>query len=93
MLPTLDLSGTPDLDHVLHYKRREAAWKRSVSESHKEWCLCGSYRNHFISSSQPLIESCGEGGTKEDGGDGGDDPIIEGGDIADEEMLAAGGQE
>lgn len=48
MLPALNLSGTPDLDHPYLYKQREAKWKREVSRSHKEWCLCGSFLNHFI---------------------------------------------
>nr|QZE11921.1 MAG: ORF2 [Torque teno felis virus] len=47
MLPAINLSCTPDLDSHLAYKKREAIWKRLVSDSHKNWCLCGSYLNHF----------------------------------------------
>lgn len=54
MLPALDLSGSPDLDHAQNYKRREAQFKRDVSQLHKQWCLCGSYLNHFRLSSEPL---------------------------------------
>nr|QYD02402.1 ORF2 [Torque teno felis virus] len=48
MLPALDLSGSPDLDPHTTFKLREAEWKRLISSLHKEWCLCGSYINHFI---------------------------------------------
>nr|QYD01784.1 ORF2 [Torque teno felis virus] len=59
MLPALDLSGSPDLDHTQNYKRREAQFKRDVSQLHKQWCLCGSYLNHFRLSSEPL-KTCSE---------------------------------
>nr|QYD02357.1 ORF2 [Torque teno felis virus] len=67
MLPALRLSDTPDLDHCLAFKRREAEWKRLVSNSHREWCLCGSYLNHFLPAEAPL-KSCTED-EKEDSGD------------------------
>nr|QYD02171.1 ORF2 [Torque teno felis virus] len=91
MLPALDLSGPPNLDHIVVYKRREAVWKRLVSASHKEWCLCGHYINHFISKSRPLeaFESCGEGEGESCGAENaGGDPS---GDISDADMLAGGG--
>nr|QYD02282.1 ORF2 [Torque teno felis virus] len=61
MLPVLDLNKSPDPDHSLAYKKREAVFKRQVSELHANWCLCGSYLNHFLPSNQPLraSESCG----------------------------------
>lgn len=65
MLPAIDLSSPPDLDHHIHYKEREARWKRLVSESHREWCLCGSYLNHFLPAGTKLL------GCTDDGGDGG----------------------
>nr|QYD02387.1 ORF2 [Torque teno felis virus] len=91
MLPALRLSGSPDLDSHLAYKRREAEWKRLISAEHKKWCLCGSYMNHFISSEEPLrSKSCS--------GDGGEEPIIDGeegatsgGDIGDEDIVTLGG--
>lgn len=61
------LSQSPDLDSGLAYKRREAKWKQLVSSSHKEWCECGNYLNHF---------PCGGDGGAGDGGDGGADAII-----------------
>lgn len=60
MLPAIDLSGTPDIDHHTAYKKREAEWKRLISALHKEWCLCGSYINHFILPEVPL-QKCTEG--------------------------------
>lgn len=92
LLPAIDLSGSPNMDHILAYKQAEAKWKRIVSETHKTWCLCGSYRNHFISASAPL-EKCTE--SKEDSQDGGDQQENggTGGDITDEELIAAGGIE
>nr|QYD02189.1 ORF2 [Torque teno felis virus]QYD02243.1 ORF2 [Torque teno felis virus] len=57
MLPVIDLSGPPDLDHNIHYKQREARWKRLVSTSHAEWCCCGSYLNHFLPRDSKL-RSC-----------------------------------
>nr|QYD02132.1 ORF2 [Torque teno felis virus] len=96
MLPALDLSGPPSLDHVILYKKREALWKRLVSTSHREWCLCGSAANHFLPPHKELKNStCGE----EEDGDcaGGPDVGTEGGDskedITDEDMVAAGGEE
>nr|QYD02249.1 ORF2 [Torque teno felis virus]QYD02252.1 ORF2 [Torque teno felis virus] len=66
MLPAIDLSRTPDLDSHISYKKRECLWKRQVSLSHAQWCLCGSYLNHFLPPDQPLRNSCGDGA---DGGD------------------------
>lgn len=87
MLPAINLSDTPDLDSVVAFKRREAKWKQLISSEHKKWCLCGSYMNHFVSSSQPL---CGEEkedlGNEGENGGGGDD-------ISDAEIIAAGGNE
>ncbi|AEZ53063.1 ORF2 [Torque teno felis virus-Fc-TTV2] len=61
MLPAIDLSSAPNLDSDLAYKKREAQWKRLISETHKEWCLCGSYLNHFLDASKPLLnKTCGE---------------------------------
>lgn len=54
MLPALNLSGPPDLDHHINYRKREAQWKRLVSQTHAEWCLCGSYTNHFLPNSASL---------------------------------------
>lgn len=54
MLPAIDLSSTPDLDSYTTYKLREAKWKQLVSKSHKAWCLCGSFVNHFILPTEPL---------------------------------------
>nr|QYD02180.1 ORF2 [Torque teno felis virus] len=88
MLPALDLSGSPDLDHNTTYKRREAQWKRLVSSLHREWCLCGSFLNHFILPPNSLIQ-CTEGGSEPDaaeditpgvGEDGGADGIDVDGD-------------
>ncbi|WCS65223.1 ORF2 [Grizzly bear anellovirus 1] len=31
----------------MQYKKQEAQWKRVVSESHKIWCTCPDYLNHF----------------------------------------------
>nr|QYD02366.1 ORF2 [Torque teno felis virus] len=93
MLPALDLSGSPDLDHNQNYKRREAQFKRDVSNLHKQWCLCGSYLNHFKLSSEPL-KTCtdasdadiadsdvagGEGATTRDMAVDGDDGVDEDG--------------
>nr|QYD02159.1 ORF2 [Torque teno felis virus]QYD02162.1 ORF2 [Torque teno felis virus]QYD02168.1 ORF2 [Torque teno felis virus] len=95
LLPALSLSGPPNLDHHLAYKRREAQWKRLVSDSHKEWCLCGSYKNHFLSPDKPLLkESCSEKeDASEQGGDGAEASTFRAGeDITDEDIiLAAGG--
>nr|QYD02141.1 ORF2 [Torque teno felis virus] len=62
MLPVLDLDSTPDLDHHVLYKQRQAKFKRQVSLLHSHWCLCGSYLNHFLPNTEPLRneESCGE---------------------------------
>lgn len=66
MLPAIRLSDPPDLDSHLAYKRREAIWKKLISTEHKKWCLCGSYINHFLPSTEPLQNSsC----TSEDTGD------------------------
>nr|QYD02240.1 ORF2 [Torque teno felis virus] len=89
MLPALDLSGSPDLDHNTTYKRREAQWKRLVSSLHREWCLCGSFLNHFILPPNSLIKCTEEGSDMAaaediipggDGGGGGADSIDVDGD-------------
>nr|QYD02057.1 ORF2 [Torque teno felis virus] len=56
MLPALDLSGSPDLHNREAFKKREAKWKQLVSATHKEWCLCGSFLNHFILPEYPLLK-------------------------------------
>lgn len=96
MLPVISLSDTPDLDCHLAFKRREAEWKRLVSKTHRDWCLCGSYRNHFISSTEPLQkESCT---TDEDdvivlaGGATGGEPITQEDGLSDADIVAAGGE-
>nr|QYD02360.1 ORF2 [Torque teno felis virus] len=86
MLPAIDLSGSPDLDHHTTYKRREAQWKRLVSQLHREWCLCGSFLNHFILPPNSLLR-CAEDDSDKDaggdiilagGGDGGADGTVDG---------------
>nr|QYD02096.1 ORF2 [Torque teno felis virus] len=74
MLPALDLSGTPDLDHHTTYKKREAEWKRLVSSLHREWCLCGSFINHFILPPNSLV--CTEDGDDRVAGDTAEDRTI-----------------
>nr|QYD02138.1 ORF2 [Torque teno felis virus] len=97
LLPSLGLSGPPDLDHHLAYKRREAEWKRLVSKSHADWCLCGSYKNHFLPPDQSLkaTESCTEGGESSSGA-GDVDPTTRKEDfgdvISDEDIMAVGGE-
>nr|QYD02321.1 ORF2 [Torque teno felis virus] len=92
MLPALDLSGSPDLDHNQSYKRREAQFKRDVSLLHKQWCLCGSYLNHFRLSSEPL-KTCSEdtdaatGGSDADGGEAATTCVMDTGD------AVAGGED
>nr|QYD02063.1 ORF2 [Torque teno felis virus]QYD02069.1 ORF2 [Torque teno felis virus]QYD02117.1 ORF2 [Torque teno felis virus]QYD02126.1 ORF2 [Torque teno felis virus]QYD02198.1 ORF2 [Torque teno felis virus] len=93
MLPALNLSDTPDLDCHLAYKKRQALWLREVSESHRAWCLCGSFRNHFVQDNQPLKNSeCseGRGGGEEDvvGATMGEDASDA---VSDQDMVAAGG--
>lgn len=76
LLPALKLTDPPDLDNTVAYKKREAQWKKLISNEHKKWCLCGSYMNHFLPSSQPLqkSESCSERGDMDvDGAGGGTD--------------------
>lgn len=82
MLPVIRLSDSPDLDSHLAFKRREAKWKRLVSETHKEWCLCGSYLNHFLPATSDLL-SCTGG---EDGPGAGSEEAKR-----DEDFLAGGG--
>nr|UWX31902.1 ORF2 [Torque teno felis virus] len=86
MLPAIDLSNPPDLDSHLTYKKREAEWKRLVSQTHKNWCLCGSYLNHFLppESSLKNSTSCGE-----EKGDAVSDADMAG--IADESEVFGGG--
>nr|QYD02345.1 ORF2 [Torque teno felis virus] len=78
MLPAIDLSRAPDINHHITYKKREAVWKQLVSKTHAEWCLCGSYKNHFVSPTEPLqcggdlesiegITGVSEGDVSEDG--------------------------
>nr|QYD02291.1 ORF2 [Torque teno felis virus] len=96
MLPALDLSGPPSVDHVILYKKREAVWKRLVSTTHREWCLCGSAANHFLPPHKELVNSaCGEeeGEAIADGPDVGTEGGDSKEDIADEDMVAAGGEE
>nr|QYD02108.1 ORF2 [Torque teno felis virus] len=85
MLPALDLSGSPDLDHNQNYKRREAQFKRDVSQLHKQWCLCGSYLNHFKLSSEPL-KTCSE-----DTGAASGDSDVGGGEAATTRDMDTGG--
>nr|QYD02237.1 ORF2 [Torque teno felis virus] len=91
MLPVLDLSGPPDLDHIISYKKREAIFKQQVSELHRQWCLCGSAKNHYVKNSEPLTNSsCGGGGdeadsSKKDAATGTEDM-----DVTDEEIIAIG---
>nr|QYD02372.1 ORF2 [Torque teno felis virus] len=95
MLPTISLSGPPDLEHHLAYKRREAIWKALVSKTHKDWCLCGSYKNHFLPSDEPLRaqeSSCTDAATNTE------DIHVEGatlggGDISDADIIAAAGDQ
>nr|QYD02414.1 ORF2 [Torque teno felis virus] len=83
MLPALRLSDPPDLDSHISYKRREATWKRLISNEHKKWCLCGSFMNHFLPPSEPLKQqTCSIEEEKEDGR----------GDTAEEEDGATGGE-
>lgn len=96
MLPALRLSDPPDLDHHLAFKKREATWKRLVSDEHKKWCLCGSYLNHFLPATEPLKQnSCSGGGDSEGdaiipdaGGEGGSEDAAGG-----EDVVAAGGED
>nr|QYD01787.1 ORF2 [Torque teno felis virus] len=84
MLPALDLSGSPDLDPHKTFKLREAKWKRLISALHKEWCLCGSYINHFILPENSLKSCTVEEDKDTVGGDitGGADGIcVHGGDV------------
>lgn len=84
MLPAIDLSSTPTLDHTIEYKRKEAKWKRMISETHKDWCLCGSFLNHFLKPDQslknedPCTEDAGgeEAAGAEGGGDGPEEDIL-----------------
>ncbi|WCS65226.1 ORF2 [Grizzly bear anellovirus 2] len=46
----------------MNYKKQEALWKQSISSSHKIFCSCGDYRNHF----KPC-QSFGDGGGGDDG--------------------------
>nr|QYD02156.1 ORF2 [Torque teno felis virus] len=85
MLPALDLSSTPNFDHTLAYKKREAEWKRLVSETHRAWCLCGSYLNHFVPNTEPLKKTCSDEEGPENGEKG---ATLGGGDISD---IVAGG--
>nr|QYD02006.1 ORF2 [Torque teno felis virus] len=54
MLPVIRLSDSPNLDCHISFKKREAEWKQLVSKSHRDWCLCGSYLNHFLPPEKPL---------------------------------------
>lgn len=83
MLPAVDLSGTPDIDHRVTYKKREAKWKRLVSETHREWCLCGSFLNHFILPPGSLLQCT-------DNADGGEN--LGGESITPQSMDADGGE-
>lgn len=95
LLPAIDLSRSPSLDSHLDFKRREALFKKQVSELHKNWCLCGSYLNHFISTKYSLkdSETCTEESSEAEGGGDGV-PIIPGpGEISDEDIVAGGDPE
>ncbi|ABU55880.1 ORF2 [Torque teno felis virus 2] len=73
MLPAISLTDPPNLDHHLAYRRKEAIWKQLISSEHKKWCLCGSYRNHFLPPEKSLIneeKSCSEDVVTGGGGDG-----------------------
>nr|QYD02231.1 ORF2 [Torque teno felis virus] len=84
MLPALDLSGSPDLDPHTTFKLREAQWKRQISNLHREWCLCGSYINHFILPENSLQSCTVDAGKDTDGaatiGDAADS-FVRGGDV------------
>nr|QYD02147.1 ORF2 [Torque teno felis virus] len=95
MLPALSLSDPPDLDHHLAYKKREAIWKKLISDEHKKWCLCGSYLNHFLPATEALrSKSCSEENSEEAGTSGGGEGA-EGGMDTDalEDLIVAGGGE
>lgn len=55
----------------LTWKKHEALWKKSISYSHKLFCPCGNYLNHFVWP--------GSGATLA-GGDESEGPGAEGGD-------------
>lgn len=55
---------SPDLNHTVNYKRKEAEWKRKCSDLHKEFCWCGDWTNH-------ITKKCHFGGGS-GAGDGGD---------------------
>nr|WBM82671.1 MAG: ORF2 [Torque teno polar bear virus 22] len=71
---------------MMDFKKKEAIWKRSVSDSHKLFCSCPSYLSHFtkcptdggagvVGADVSLGEGISfvtetDGGDKEDGGPG-----------------------
>nr|QYD02039.1 ORF2 [Torque teno felis virus] len=91
MLPVLDLSGPPDLDHIISYKKREAIFKQQVSDLHRQWCLCGSAKNHYVKNSEPLTNSsCGRRRRRADSSKKDADTGTEDMDVTDEEILGHG---
>nr|QYD02099.1 ORF2 [Torque teno felis virus] len=76
MLPALDLSGTPEFGSSYNFtkKKRKLNWKRLVSSLHREWCLCGSFINHFILPPNSLV--CTEDGDDRVAGDTAEDRTI-----------------
>nr|WBM82662.1 MAG: ORF2 [Torque teno polar bear virus 19] len=44
---------------LIENKKKEAIWKQQVSISHKLWCSCPDYLNHF---KKCLIAPAGAGG-------------------------------
>nr|WBM82729.1 MAG: ORF2 [Torque teno polar bear virus 42] len=45
---------------LIDHKRKEAIWKRSISQSHSLWCNCGNYLRHLIKC--PTVADTGLGG-------------------------------
>nr|WBM82689.1 MAG: ORF2 [Torque teno polar bear virus 28]WBM82701.1 MAG: ORF2 [Torque teno polar bear virus 32] len=45
---------------LVDHKRKEAIWKRSISQSHSLWCNCGNYLRHLIKC--PTVADTGLGG-------------------------------
>nr|QYD02186.1 ORF2 [Torque teno felis virus] len=89
MLPVVRLSDSPNLDCHISFKKREAEWKQLVSRSHRDWCLCGSYLNHFLPPEKPL-KKCSDVEDEDpitlEGAAGGSDPKEDGG--AGEDIIA-----
>ncbi|BBE36951.1 hypothetical protein [Paguma larvata torque teno virus] len=47
---------SPDIHPDITFKRKEAQWKRLISQTHQSWCHCGNYLNHFCKQ-QPIANS------------------------------------